>query len=69
MPGFKTRDFVALRTSCSIRYCFEELAEQDTMEIFYEKFCKISIIFLTNVSILRILGLILEKVYQKMYLL
>ena len=49
MPGFKTRDFVALRTSCSVRYCLEELAEQDTMEIFYE-FCKISIIFLTNLD-------------------
>ena len=36
---------------------------------FYEKFCKINIIFLTKVSILRILSLILEKVSQEMYLL
>ena len=70
MSDIKTQDFVALRTSCSIRrYCFEELAEKETREIFYEKVCKINIIFLTNVSILRILSLIPEQISQKMYLL
>ena len=51
------------------RHFLEELAEKDTREIFYKKFCKINIIFLTSVSILRILSLIIEKVSQKMYLL
>ena len=62
MSGLKTRDFVS-------RYYLKELAEKDTREIFYEKFCKINIIFLTNVSILRIRSLNLEKVSQMMYLL
>ena len=50
------------------RYCLVELDEKDTREIFLEKFCKMNIIFLTNVSILRILSLILEKSSKKMYL-
>ena len=52
-----------------IRYCLVELAEKDTREIFHGKFSKINIIFLTNVSILRILSLILEKTSEKMYVL
>ena len=60
MSGLKTRDFVS-------RYYLKELAEKDTREIFYEKFCKINIIFLTNVSILRIRSLILKNASQKMY--
>ena len=35
MSDIKTRDFVALRTSCSIRrYSLEELADKETREIF-----------------------------------
>ena len=59
MSSLKTRDFVN----------WVELAEKDAGEVFHEKIYEINIIFLTNVSILRILSLILEKVSQKMYLL
>ena len=46
----------------------EEAAEKGTREIFYEKFCKMNIIFLTNVDF-KDLSLIYEKGSQKMYLL
>ena len=68
MSDLKTRAFVALRTSVAQTLLFEELAEKDAREICHEKVCKIYIIFLTNVSILGILSLILENVSQKMYL-
>ena len=37
------------------------LAKKDTEEVFHETFCKINITFSTNISVLMILSLILEK--------
>ena len=38
-----------------------ELAKKDREEVFHETFCKINITFSTNMSVLMILSLILEK--------
>ena len=45
-----------------------ELAKKDAEEVFHETFSKINITFLTNISVLMILSLILEKASQKKYI-
>ena len=46
MSGLETRDFIVLRTSCSIeKFVFMKLAERNPREIFLERTCKVNIIF------------------------